>query len=151
LSSTSQCTIVPIVPVISECSRVGSRKVAIIRPSAARQWLLPGNSGSSGEKVTSVFPAKLGNHKICNVIFKRSSASIQQHGSLTRSLPLTRPSRACRFAPIPFAASQAAQVENYDNSKSYHLKFGKRAEVEGCPSWSRSVKPLRSTIQMNQT
>jgi hypothetical protein len=29
---------------------------------------------------------------------------------LTRSLPLTRPSRACGFAHIPFAASRAAQV-----------------------------------------
>src|SRR5579871_4413982 len=29
---------------------------------------------------------------------------------MTRSLPLARPSRACGFAPIPFAASQAAQV-----------------------------------------
>ena len=29
---------------------------------------------------------------------------------LTRSLPLARPSRACGFAHIPFAASQAAQV-----------------------------------------
>ena len=30
---------------------------------------------------------------------------------LTRSLPLARPSRACGFAHIPFAASQAAQVD----------------------------------------
>ncbi len=29
---------------------------------------------------------------------------------LTHSLPLVRPSRACGFAHIPFAASQAAQV-----------------------------------------
>src|SRR5579871_5997556 len=29
---------------------------------------------------------------------------------LTRSRPLARPSRACGFAHIPFAASQAAQV-----------------------------------------
>ena len=29
---------------------------------------------------------------------------------MTRLLPLARPSRACRFAHIPFAASQAAQV-----------------------------------------
>ncbi len=31
-------------------------------------------------------------------------------GNLTRSFPLARPSRACGFARIPFAASQAAQV-----------------------------------------
>ena len=35
--------------------------------------------------------------------------------SLTRSLPLARPSRASGFAQIPFAASQAAQVDNYAN------------------------------------
>jgi hypothetical protein len=33
--------------------------------------------------------------------------------NLTHSLPLARPSRASGFAQIPFAASQAAQVDNY--------------------------------------
>jgi hypothetical protein len=37
------------------------------------------------------------------------------HESLTHSLPLFRPSRACGFAHIPFAASQAAQVANNEN------------------------------------
>jgi hypothetical protein len=35
--------------------------------------------------------------------------------SLTHSLPLARPSRAFTFGRIPFAASQAAQVDNLEN------------------------------------
>src|SRR5579871_1665393 len=38
---------------------------------------------------------------------------------LTRSRPLVRPSRACGFAHIPFAAPQAAQV---DSSPNLHSK-----------------------------
>jgi len=38
---------------------------------------------------------------------------------LTRSLPLARPSRACGFAHIPFAASQAAQVSFGEERENY--------------------------------
>jgi hypothetical protein len=48
----------------------------------------------------------------CDLFWKQTKCN----ESLTHSLPLVRPSRACRFAPIPFAASQAAQV---DSSQSY--------------------------------
>ncbi len=43
--------------------------------------------------------------------------------SLTHSLPLARPSRASGFARIPFAASQAAQVESSRNLTNLQRDF----------------------------
>ena len=96
------------------------------------------------------------------------------HESLTRSLPLARPSRACGFARIPFAASQAAQVDSYRNLTSFFpgntfctrvsANFGNFRdfkperpilEVKIKPELSRiklelnQIKPLSSAISKN--
>jgi hypothetical protein len=50
--------------------------------------------------------------------FRRTQGLVKNHESresLTHSLPLVRPSRACGFAHIPFGASQAPQVDNLTN------------------------------------
>ncbi len=53
--------------------------------------------------------------RICPLMFgfwRKKVVVYENIDSLTRLLPLARPSRACGFAHIPFAASQAAQVRN---------------------------------------
>jgi hypothetical protein len=87
-------------------------------------------------------------------VLRGSAEPMRVHASKwTRSLPLTRPSRACGFALIPFATSQVAQVEfiradsrlfafcesSQVSSRQAQSKQIKAVKPPG-PSWSRSVE-----------
>jgi hypothetical protein len=78
-------------------------------------------------------------HMMCNVIFKSIlclftlftwTALSGRYENLTHSLPIVRPSRASGFAQNPFAASQAVQVESYDNSRSFNNLTNLRRDFE---------------------